>query len=68
MSDKVIHVKHDEGFYNGYTQHFPYVGDDAIYVPVNPVTKNGTMSAYKPLITKELFIEAYNKWIKDAEI
>lgn len=36
-----------------------YVGDDGIYVP----------SRYDPryhelLISKELFVEAYNKWIK----
>jgi hypothetical protein len=37
-----------------------YVGDDGIYVP----------SRYDPryhelLISKELFVEAYNKWIKN---
>ena len=65
MSDKAIHVKHEEGFYKGYTQHFPYVGDDAIYVPLDAVTKSEIMPLYKKLITKELFIEAYNKWIKE---
>ena len=64
MNDKVLHMKHEEGFYAGYTQHFPYVGEDAIYVPCAPVTKNGLSSNYKLLITKDLFVEAYNKWIK----
>ena len=64
MSDKVLHVKHEEVFYAGYTQHFPYVGEDAIYVPCVPVSENVLLSNYKPLITKDLFVEAYNKWIK----
>ena len=34
-----------------------YVGDDAIYIPIS----NNT---YKVLITKDTFVEAYNKWIK----
>ena len=67
MSDKAIHVKHEEGFYKGYTQHFPYVGDDAIYVPVESVTRSDLMTAYKALITKELFVEAYNKWIRGED-
>ena len=64
MSDKVLHIVHEDGFYKGYTENFPYVGEDAIYVPVEAITKNGITSAYKALITKELFVEAYNKWIK----
>ena len=40
----------------------PFVGDDGIYIP----------SPYDPryhqcLITKELFVEAYNKWIKQQK-
>lgn len=40
----------------------PFVGDDGIYVP----------SLYNPhchqcLITRELFVEAYNKWIKEPK-
>ena len=64
MSDNVLHIKHEEGFFKGYTQHFPYVGDDAIYVPAESVTRSDLMPVYKQLITKELFVEAYNKWIK----
>ena len=59
-----LHISHDEGFYKGYTQHFPYVDDEAIWIPAVPFTRNGTISTYQPLITRELFIEAYNKWIK----
>lgn len=42
----------------------PYVGEDAIYIPVNEYVPEGCASIYKQLISKELFIEAYNKWIK----
>ena len=38
-----------------------YVGDDGIYVPSNVDCRY-----HKLLISRELFVEAYNKWIKDA--
>lgn len=63
-----LQIKHEDGFYKGYTENFPYVGDDAIYVPAEPITPNGTASCYKALITKEIFVEAYNKWVKHNEI
>ena len=37
----------------------PYVGDDGIYIPDSDGSRYCRM-----LISKELFIEAYNKWIK----
>ena len=39
-----------------------YVGNDGIYVPID-----ANSSSYKLLVSKELFIEAYNKWIKGEE-
>ena len=45
----------------------PYINDTGIWVPVEPYVEEGTVSNYKLLISKELFIEAYNKWIKGAE-
>lgn len=36
-----------------------FVGDDGIYIP-SPYDQR----CYQCLITKELFVEAYNKWIK----
>jgi hypothetical protein len=36
-----------------------FVGDDGIYVP-----SDYDQRYHKLLITRELFIEAYNKWIK----
>ena len=37
-----------------------FVGDDGIYVP-----SRYDYRAYEVLISRELFIEAYNKWIKN---
>ena len=37
----------------------PYVGDDGIYIPDSYDSR-----CYRMLISKELFVEAYNKWIK----
>jgi hypothetical protein len=40
----------------------PFVNDDGIYVPCN-----FNSNYYKLLISKELFVEAYNKWIADEK-
>lgn len=56
--------KRTENLTKTYKRNDPYVGDDAIYVPLQEYTPLGTSSNYRMLITKELFIEAYNKWIK----
>ena len=48
-----------------YTKINPYVDDDGIYVPVKEYIPKGTPELYNCIITKEMFIEAYNKWIKD---
>lgn len=47
-----------------YIKNDPYVGDNGIYVPIHEYTQKGTVSLYRCIITKELFVEAYNKWIK----
>lgn len=50
-----------------YIRHDPYVGDDGIYVPVEAYLLEGYSPAYRRLIFKELFIEAYEKWILNKE-
>lgn len=50
-----------------YVEQKPYVGEDGIYVPCEPYVPEGCCADYKCIITKELFIEAYNKWIKEGE-
>ena len=47
-----------------YIQQHPYVGDDGIYTPVESYVPEGCAGAYKLIMTKEMFVEAYNKWIK----
>lgn len=47
-----------------YIRQFPYVGEDGIYAPVKEFVPEGCESAYTCVITKEMFVEAYNKWIK----
>lgn len=47
-----------------YTKQEPYIDDYGIHVPEETYVPQGTRSAYKCIMTKELFIEAYNKWIR----
>lgn len=50
-----------------YIKQEPYVDDYGIYVPDREYVPQGTVSAYKCIMTKEMFIEAYKKWIKRYE-
>lgn len=50
-----------------YVKQYPYVGDTGIYIPCEEYVQEGFESNYKLLISKEMFVEAYNKWIKGAE-
>lgn len=49
-----------------YVKQYPFVGEDGIYIPCNDYAPKGCGSTYKCVLTKELFVEAYNKWIKDG--
>ena len=49
-----------------YIRQKPYVGNDGIYIPVNEYVPEGTESMYTCVMTREMFVEAYNKWIKNA--
>lgn len=42
----------------------PYVDDEGIWVPTESVVEEGLSCTYEEVISKEMFIEAYNKWIK----
>lgn len=65
MDDKIrITKKTFEQKLGKYVKQKPYVGDDGIYVPVEAYVPEGFVSAYKCIITKEMFVEAYNKYIK----
>jgi len=50
-----------------YVKNNSYVDDNGIYVPFHEYTQEGVASAYHCLLTKELFVEAYNKWIVETQ-
>ena len=46
-----------------YIKQHPYVNDEGIWIPCEEYVMEGCSSTYRCLITKELFVEAFNKWI-----
>lgn len=47
-----------------YIKQEPYVGEEGIYVPCEEYVQEGSTSYYKCILTREMFVEAYNKWVK----
>ena len=47
-----------------YIKQEPRVTDDGIYMPYQEYVPEGCASNYRLVMTKEMFVEAYNKWIK----
>lgn len=47
-----------------YVKQEPYVDDKGIWVPHHEYVQEGCKSNYKLVMSKEMFIEAYNKFIK----
>jgi hypothetical protein len=45
-------------------EYTPYVNDDGIYAPV----AYSDQVYYQRIMTKEMFVEAYNKWIKNDTV
>lgn len=45
----------------------PYIGEDGIYKPIYAYAPEGIQMSYEMIISKEMFVEAYNRWIKEAE-
>lgn len=48
-----------------YIKQEPYINENGIYEPMEWYVSEGTSALYKCIITKEMFIEAYNKYIKE---
>ena len=46
-----------------YIKQEPYIDNEGIWIPVQEYVPAGYASTYRCLITKELFVEAFNKWI-----
>ena len=47
-----------------YVKQEPRVDDDGIWMPYKEYVLEGCASNYRLVMTKEMFVEAYNKWIK----
>lgn len=48
-----------------YIRQKPYVDEYGIYIPEKEYVPEGCVSVYHCIMTKEMFTEAYRKWIKD---
>jgi hypothetical protein len=53
MLDESVYIKQE-----------PYINDEGIWVPYEEYVPEGCAANYKLLMSRELFIEAYNKWIR----
>lgn len=42
----------------------PMINDDGIWMPAQSIVPAELEPVYKLVMTKEMFVEAYNKWIK----
>ena len=60
----VLEVKDSAIIGNKYIKNEPFINEDGIYIPAEPCTLEGVSPSYRLLISKEIFIEAYNKFIK----
>ena len=47
-----------------YVKQKPRVDDYGIWVPVEEYVPEGVMSSYRLVMSKEMFVEAYNNFIK----
>ena len=45
----------------------PYIGEGCIYKPIYAYAPEGIRMSYEMIISKEMFVEAYNRWIKEVE-
>ena len=51
-----------------YVKQEPYINDEGIWTPCEEYVPEGCASNYRLVMTKEMFVEAYNKWIKNADL
>lgn len=43
----------------------PRVDDQGIWIPVGPYCRSGDSPTYQMVMSKEMFVEAYNRYIKN---
>ena len=63
---KVISIPREAFDKDKYVKQHPYVGEDGIYVPCQEYALEG-YGFHSLLISRETFVEAYNKWIKGVD-
>ena len=61
---EVLHEEIEKAIHATYVKNEPYVDDEGIWYPCEEYTPEWAETNYKLVISKEMFIEAYNKWIK----
>ena len=52
---------------NVFIKQEPYIDDEGIWIPTEDRVPHGCVSDYKLVMTREMFVEAYNKWIKNED-
>lgn len=50
-----------------YVKQEPYIDDEGLFIPCEQYVPEGCVSTYQMVISKEQFVEMYNKWIKGEE-
>lgn len=51
-----------------YVKQFPYVDDVGLWEPVNEYVLEGQIAVdYRLVMSREMFVEAYNKWIRSEQ-
>ena len=50
-----------------YIKQEPYIDNDGVWEPCEPYVPEGCASKYRLVMSKDMFVEAYNKWIKGEE-
>lgn len=62
MNEKFIELQEPRTF-GEWRKAEPYVGEDGIYVPMHDYVYEGTVTEYRRLMSKELFVEAFKEYI-----
>lgn len=50
-----------------YIKQHPYVGEEGIFMPVKEYVREDECPTYRMVLSREMFVEAYNKWIKGEQ-
>lgn len=50
-----------------YIKQEPYIDNDGVWEPCEPYVSEGCASKYRLVMSKDMFVEEYNKWIKGEE-